>query len=66
MPRSKKRLADQETTPETAPVATGRLPVVSCALCPAWARAYDPKETTGSEVLTGHYNDKHIEELTSA
>lgn len=55
----------KNTSQAKQPVTISQLPVVSCALC-VWTRAYDPASTTGSAMLTEHYNRDHADRLASA
>jgi hypothetical protein len=55
MPKPKTKLRDQQTEPE--------LPTVSCTLCPA---QLPHRPGQAANVLTKHYNDRHLDELTGA
>ena len=63
MPKPKTKLRDQRTEPEPQPVSLSQLPTVSCTLCPAQLPHRPGK---AAEVLTEHYNDRHLDELTGA
>ena len=62
MPKPKVKLHHQPTDPPPAPVETSRLPTVSCTLCPAQLPHRPGK---AADVLTEHYNDRHLDELTA-
>jgi hypothetical protein len=63
MPKPKTRLRDRQTAPGPAPVDTRQLPVVSCALC---ERPLPHQPGHAQDVLTQHYNNEHLDELTAA
>jgi hypothetical protein len=63
MPKAKTKLRDQQTEPEPQPVTTAQLPTVSCTLCPA---QLPHRPGQAADVLTKHYNDRHLDELTEA
>jgi hypothetical protein len=63
MPKPKTRLQQQPTAPPPAPVDIRQLPVVNCALCD---HPLPHQPGRAQDVLTQHYNDVHLDELTVA